>query len=314
MKTICVLLPLLTITVFAQNNSGRFSYYSVSSNDLNDSIEVYLTFQTTKESLFKDSINCRFISYFDTIFTSTTTGFLSLKLTPADWKIELSSKLVDTLYSPFIHFNNYRKYYFDISIETKTFVLPEIRYDLGKPVVYFFTDKEIDSVKLKLTTDGSIYFSYPEYHDGWNFSIKPPGVIKINDKTFPYLFWEAEFRNISKQINFNDGFTVETSYLINFFDSLLNALNFPSSMISDFITYWCPKMMQFEVVDIRFLINNNCNALANYTIVPPPNNFYRIYMIWKPSNGNELMQHESIPLFEVNGYTALEWGGMLVLE
>ena len=63
-----------------------------------------------------------------------------------------------------------------------------------KPVIYLYPEESID-ISLQLNIKESKFTTvYPKFNGKitWNVHAKPNGDILIKDKTYPYLFWEAE--------------------------------------------------------------------------------------------------------------------------
>ena len=63
-----------------------------------------------------------------------------------------------------------------------------------KPVIYLYPKETMD-ISVQLNIKYSKFTTiYPKFNEKntWNVRAKPNGDILINDKTYPYLFWEAE--------------------------------------------------------------------------------------------------------------------------
>ena len=66
-----------------------------------------------------------------------------------------------------------------------------------KPVIYLYPEESMDiSVQLNLK-ESKFTTVYPKFNGNntWNIHAKPNGDILIKNKTYPYLFWEAESYN-----------------------------------------------------------------------------------------------------------------------
>ena len=112
-----------------------------------------------------------------------------------------------------------------------------------KPVIYLYPEEPMDiSVKLNLK---NIKFTtiYPKFNEKntWNVHAKPNGDILIKDKTYPYLFWEADSYNPQEQ---NEGFLVTDENAEEFLEEKLNILGLNEKEKTDFITYWLPVLLR----------------------------------------------------------------------
>ena len=76
---------------------------------------------------------------------------------------------------------------------------------ISKPVIYLYPEESID-IKVKLNIKDSKFTTiYPKFNEKntWNVHAEPNGDIILNNKKYPYLFWEA----ISyKEQELNEGF------------------------------------------------------------------------------------------------------------
>ena len=77
---------------------------------------------------------------------------------------------------------------------------------------------------------------YPRFNgkSTWNVYAEPNGVIKIKDKTYPYLFWEVESYDLSE---INEGFVVKGEDAEKFLEEKLKILGLNDKESTDFITY-----------------------------------------------------------------------------
>ena len=112
-----------------------------------------------------------------------------------------------------------------------------------KPVIYLYPENPMDvSVQVNLK-ESKFSTVYPKFNKEniWNVHAKPNGDITILDKTYPYLFWEAE-SYISQ--NMNKGFIVKTEEAQNFLEEKLKILGLNNKESSEFIVYWLPTLIK----------------------------------------------------------------------
>ena len=183
--------------------------------------------------------------------------------------------------------------------------------ECGKPVIYLYP-KQAMNVNVQVEPNQGISVSEPKYSkNGWNVFAKPDGELILNDKKYPYLFWEGASDVFYRQSD--RGWVVSKKELNNFFDDKLKQLGLIQKEIDDFKEFWIPKMTQNNkpYYFITFLSQRKINQLAPLHITPKPDTVIRIMMDYK-----ELEQKEEAYGFEIRtpkrkGFTVVEWGGML---
>lgn len=254
----------------------------------------------------KENIQLSYNGFQKSIITDIK-GIISLKLKPAKYKFQ------------FFYNENHMEITTD-SIQSKaghkTFVNlffspSKYREVAEKPVIYIYSE-DTTKVSLKLKTGDKLSFTYPEYKDGWNVKSTPSGNLIINDKVFPYLFWEGNINLAQNEINSSEGFIVAKENLVPFFESKLNAMGLNQKEQADFITYWCPRMSQYENCYLRFLFNDSINKYAKLDVSPKPESFFRVFMIWTDASKIDLstcFEEQEIVSIKRSGLTVIEWGG-----
>lgn len=196
-------------------------------------------------------------------------------------------------------------------VETTVRLYGERRNDIRvkKPVIYVYPEKEMD-VKIQLDVNGKLGFTWPVYHESWNFTASPDGNISLDGKEYNYLFWESEMPEYALDKMDNTGFLVATDTLLSFLESSLNQMGFNSKESADFITFWYPQMMANEKNHVQFLFNESCDAYAKLNITPQPDQIYRVGMIWKNATTDFIPEPQIIPTINREGFVIIEWGGM----
>ncbi|MBC7864709.1 MAG: hypothetical protein IAF38_17175, partial [Bacteroidia bacterium] len=154
-------------------------------------------------------------------------------------------------------------------------------------------------------------FTYPKYENGWKFTADSTGIISMNNKKYPYLYWDGPTNVPTDKINWQEGFVVSKENLINFFEEKLSAMGLNSKEIADYITFWCPIMNTNKKNYIHFVFNEEYNKFAKLTVTPKPDNLFRVYMIWSKADEkiNSSLTEQKILSFKRTGFTVLEWGG-----
>jgi hypothetical protein len=237
--------------------------------------------------------------------TTNASGSYSLKLKPGKYKFQF-----------------YVKEYYEIttdSIPVKSgFKLPvEVNFMssthpvmVEKPVVYVYAPEKTN-VRIQLEPKEKFSFTYPAYKNGWDFSAGPDGTISMDNKQYPYLFWEA-LLPVANDVNTKEGYYVNKENMVSFLEDKLAAMGLNEKESTDFITYWCPRMSEHAVCYVHFLFNNQLEKYAPMSIEPKPDNLFRVCMAWSPVNekaGLPWITKQEIPALKRTGLTVVEWGG-----
>ncbi len=188
--------------------------------------------------------------------------------------------------------------------------VPVVAY---KPVIYVYAKERLD-VDLKLEPKGKLTFTYPKYENGWSFKTGNSGSIQINDKTYPYLFWEGEIALALKQRqgDVTKGFLVQTDSIISFFENQLTAAGLNDRERADFITFWGPRLQTSPFVMIQFLVDDEyADQVASIAMSPNPESMRRIFMVYTPflSKPKIKLEPQTFKPFKRKDFTVIEWGG-----
>ena len=127
------------------------------------------------------------------------------------------------------------------------FRLPPLRPKIPligkKPVIYLYPKETMD-ISVNLNIKNSKFTTiYPKFNgkNTWNVRANPNGDILIKDKTYPYLFWEAEIYTPQET---NEGFIVSDENAEKFLEEKLEILGLNEKEKTDFITYWLPVLLR----------------------------------------------------------------------
>ncbi len=183
-----------------------------------------------------------------------------------------------------------------------------------KPVIYLYNHKELD-VHLSLKPMGPMVFSYPLYEEGWKVKVKGKGVLEVKDKLYPYLFWEGEYANLDFVIKNGgvEGNYIKTDSTVLFLQNVLTKIGFNSNEMTDFITYWAPRMMQYNFVTVQFLVGEDyARLIAELKSNPKPDSELRVFMLFQGFKYDASPNFLVEPFFEPfnrKGFSLVEWGG-----
>ena len=74
---------------------------------------------------------------------------------------------------------------------------------LKKPVIYVYPDKPMDVSASPHILKGKFCVVYPKFNEGnnsWKIKTNPNGDIEINNRKYPYLFYECD-SNFNQETN-----------------------------------------------------------------------------------------------------------------
>lgn len=195
--------------------------------------------------------------------------------------------------------------------QKKTADTSEITVD--KPMIYIYPTSEMGDtqVNVKLTIDGTLTTTYPEYDsvNGWNVIASPDGTLKNLDGSREYygLYWEGI---PNKAFTFTEGNMVAGSDTAEFLETSLKTLGLTDKEAQEFIVYWLPKMQNNTYNFIQFQTSQYTD-IAKLDINPAPDTLIRVFMTYRPyeSIASYKIQDLSKLAVQRTGYTVVEWGG-----
>ena len=179
-----------------------------------------------------------------------------------------------------------------------------------KPVIYLYPETDLEVTTL-VEPQGSFLFTYPVYENGWKGTAHPDGSMTINGKNYPYLFWDAETTANEVAPAPGTGFVVSRDQVLTFLEEKLTSAGLNEREQADFITYWGPRLTQYDQVAIQFAWGASCDQFATLQLSPEPDNINRLYILWSQATGNEpALIPQQLPVFDRSGFDVLEWGGI----
>ena len=193
-------------------------------------------------------------------------------------------------------------------------ICPRNKYPLNgvctfyeKPVIYLYPEKSMDiSVQLNLK-ESKFTTIYPKFNgkNTWNVHAKPNGDIIIKNKTYPYLFWEAEAYNLPET---NEGFIVTEENAEKFLEEKLDILGLNEKEKTDFITYWLPVLLRNKISLCSFQTKKFFDTIE-LNVNPKPDSMIRIFLAIKKLDEPVNIKEQKLDSVERKGFTVVEWGG-----
>jgi hypothetical protein len=183
--------------------------------------------------------------------------------------------------------------------------------NVKKPIIYLYPKKPIDiSIQINMKNSNINKFTvvYPKFNkenNTWNVHAKPNGDIIINDRTYPYLFWEAQ-SYVTDEIN--EGFIVKDEDSEKFLEEKLKILGLNDKESTDFITFWLPILLANKLSVCTF---QSKEYYENFElkIEPKPDSLIRIFLAIKKLKAPINIKEQKLEKIERKGYTVVEWGG-----
>ena len=179
-----------------------------------------------------------------------------------------------------------------------------------KPIIYLYP-KEQTNVKihfnLKKTTFTTVYPKFTSENE-WNVHASPNGDIKIGDKKYPYLFWEAE-----SYINqdFSKGFIVKDEDAESFLEEKLKLIGLNEKESCDFITFWLPQIIKNKLSLLSFQTEEFFRNFEE-KIEPKPDSVLRVFLSIKKIEKKCDLEEQQLTKVERKGFTVVEWGGSMI--
>jgi hypothetical protein len=200
----------------------------------------------------------------------------------------------------------------EITINYRSTLVPTI---MRKPVIYVYPT-QTTQINIHLDLNGELLFTYPTYHNGWEFTADPNGKIHLDNREYNYLFWEGSTCMNATDINWDEGALVTKDNLLGFLEKSLTKMGLSTSEQQDFITYWYPLMRKNQKNYVHFMFNEEYSYYAPLSITPKPDHLFRVYMIWSDASKMEVtpLKEQVIPSFTREGFTVVEWGGSELSE
>jgi hypothetical protein len=181
--------------------------------------------------------------------------------------------------------------------------------ECGKPVIYLYP-KDKMNVSVKIEPKGGFTLTEPNYGSGWNVTAYPDGkLIDLNSGiSYPYLFWEGYGGIYTTP---KKGFVVALGDIHDFLIEKLTKLGLNEKEQADFIEFWEPLMKDSPYYFVTFIGNKGMDEIAPLSISPKPDSIIRVLMDFMPLQKPIPVEGYSIKTPQRNGFTVVEWGGVL---
>ncbi len=189
-----------------------------------------------------------------------------------------------------------------------SFISENRMIEVDKPVIYLQSPVKLD-FSLYVDPTNDFTFTYPVYSDRWEGTLYSSGEVEIKGEKYPYLFWDAK-QNFQLGRHSN-GYRISKSEVVPFLEKQLSNAGLTSTEKTDFITYWGPRLTQYESVFVQFFLQEDCNQFASIHCDPKPEAINRLYIGFSEWNETltPFIHPVELPAFKREGFNLLEWGG-----
>ncbi|MDP3987589.1 MAG: hypothetical protein Q8P80_00390 [Candidatus Levybacteria bacterium] len=183
-------------------------------------------------------------------------------------------------------------------------------YPMCKPAIYLYPQNPTD-VNVKVKTTGFLTYTDPLYpKEGWTVKANPDGTIDSQGKIYDYLYYESKIPDlyINKP---NKGFIVPFYELPAFYENLLPKLGLSEKQTEDFKNYWTKALHYSPYYFVGVMKTEDIEKIEPLSIIPKPLTLVRVRLYFEALNNLIPVEKPSILTPQKEGFTVVEWGGMV---
>lgn len=184
-----------------------------------------------------------------------------------------------------------------------------IAAECGKPVIYLYPEKDTN---VSVRVGANVTKSEPLYpQNGWTVLAHPDGQINYQGSFYPNLFWEGTGFGLYPSLE-NKGFIVPQSKLISTIIAQLKLQGLNDQESSDFMEFWKAKLPKTPYVRLTWLTTFEMNTLAPLKVSPTPQTVIRVFLDFQGLDKPINLVPQKLSSPKRNGFTLVEWGGLLI--
>lgn len=178
--------------------------------------------------------------------------------------------------------------------------------ECGKPVIYLYPET---TTQVSVQVGANITKSDPAYQNVWNVLATPSGMLTVAEKQYDSLFWEGI--GWGKYPEISSGTVVETKNVAEKIKSDLTRIGLNEKEIADFSEFWLPKMPTSKYTRLTWFTTKEMDQLAPLKVSPKPDTSIRVFLDFAGLDSQESIAPQTLPHYNRNGFTLVEWGGLL---
>jgi len=178
-----------------------------------------------------------------------------------------------------------------------------------KPAMYLYTTHK-EQVNVKIAPQGKITLTIPGYpYNGWYITANPNGDIEYNNRTFDYLYYEAQIPDelFSEE---KTGYVVAYKDLSGLFNTLLPKLGLNTKEKNQFSEYWLKALPSSPYYFVSIVSQAELDRIAPIFIYPKPQTVIRVALNFQPLDGPIPVAKPRLPIIKRSGFTVVEWSGL----
>lgn len=177
-----------------------------------------------------------------------------------------------------------------------------------KPNIYIYPEENM-AVSLEFKIPGLLEAVIPEYPGKWEVLAQADGSIRALDGiTYDYLFYESMTWPMFYQVE--DGWLIHSDTRLSQMHDILYAYGFNEAETKDFTDYWTLKLDENFDYMMYPQLTATVDLAMPIEISPQPNTLIRIWFVFEKEGTQR--NTPIIHAFERNGYTVVEWGGVIL--
>ena len=182
-------------------------------------------------------------------------------------------------------------------------------HTIYKPVLYLYPEESVD-VRVTFNRPEYLTTTYPKYIDKWEVRANKDGSLYDKNGNYYYaLYWEEENY---LEADFKEGFYVTREDAIPFLEEKLGLIGLNDRERNEFIMYWLPVLEKNEKSLVQFILTDELQEHNKLIIEPEPDSLLRVRMFVKKVNNEVSIKEQTFDKFERTGFTAVEWGGVIL--
>ncbi|MDR2063743.1 MAG: hypothetical protein LBQ02_03055 [Candidatus Nomurabacteria bacterium] len=182
--------------------------------------------------------------------------------------------------------------------------------ECGKPVVYLYpeTPTVVDvKVGAKVRISEPFYDALTGWDDVW---AEPNGALTYQGQKYDSLYWEGlglgEYPSVD-----GVGTVVAQADLFSTVRTQLRQQGLNAKETVDFMMFWADKLPTTPFVKLTWLSTEQMNQLAPLTVSPRPQTMIRVFLDAQGLQQPMVLQPQEFTAPERDGFTLVEWGGLL---
>lgn len=178
-----------------------------------------------------------------------------------------------------------------------------------KPAIYLYPQTTMP-VNVQVFPVGPMTVTIPKYPKaGWNVIADIAGNIQFANKSYDYLYWEAQIPDEKITVP-PEGYVVAYNNLEGFLPGLLSQLGLNNKERTQFTDYWTTVLPESPYYKIAVIPQTELDMIAPLSIFPSPQTTIRVTLHFTPIEQFETIPPPVITAIQRNGFTVVEWGGL----